>query len=43
MGKDITRELVTLTEALTAPEIVELTDAEMAAVFGGTPPNKPGE
>ena len=41
MAKTAARELVTLTEALTAPEIVELTDAEIAQVSGGVSPINP--
>jgi len=34
MSKGIARELAALTEKLTATEIVELTDAEIAEIFG---------
>lgn len=34
MSKGIAHELAALTEELTAPEIIELTDAEVEEVFG---------
>lgn len=35
MAKEIASKLAALTEELTAPEVVELTDAEIAQVAGG--------
>jgi len=34
MAKGIAHDLANLTEALTAPEIVELTDAEIEEIYG---------
>ena len=35
MNEKIARELASLTDELTAPAVVELTDAEISAVAGG--------